>query len=373
MTQLQIGVIAGDGVGPEVTNQARMALDRALELAGSGIRAAYTEFDLGADRWKRDGQTLPDAELESLRRMDAILLGAVGRPDVPPGVLERGLLLKLRFAFRQCVNLRPIKLEPGIVCPLVGVGPERVDLVVVRENNEDLYVGTGGFTHKDTEDEVAIQTSVNTRRGVDRVLRYAFETARKRAKDRVFPGLDAAAREAGKRGRLTLVAKTNVLTYAHDLYMRAFEAMAGAYPEIQTSYQHVDACAMRMIQAPESFDVIVTTNMFGDILTDLGAVLQGGLGMASSGNLNPGRESPSMFEPVHGSAPDIAGQGKANPIAAILSAAMLLEHLGQEAPAASIRRAVSHVLQQPDAPRTPDLGGKATTDQVGSAILAAIV
>ncbi|ADV61543.1 3-isopropylmalate dehydrogenase [Isosphaera pallida ATCC 43644] len=372
MTQLRIGVIAGDGVGPEVIKHARMALDRALEVAGSETRAVYTEYDLGADRWKRDGQTLPESDLDSMARLDAILLGAVGRPDVPPGVLERGLLLKLRFAFRQCVNLRPIKLEPGVACPLAGVGPERVDLVVVRENNEDLYVGTGGFTHKDTDDEVAIQTSVNTRRGVDRVLRYAFETARKRATVRVFAGLDAAARQAGKRGRLTLVAKTNVLTYAHDLYMRAFEAMAPAYPEIQTSYQHVDACAMRMIQTPESFDVIVTTNMFGDILTDLGAVLQGGLGMAASGNLNPDRAFPSMFEPVHGSAPDLAGQGKANPIAAILSAAMLLEHLGQEVAAGSIRRAVTQVLQQPEAPRTPDLGGTATTDQVGAAILAAI-
>ncbi len=244
-------------------------------------------------------------------------------------------------------------------------------MVVVRENNEDLYVGAGGFTYKGTSEEVAIQTSINTRKGVERCLRYAFELARKRASDRVFPALSSSARSEGKRGQVTLVAKTNVLTYAHDLWMRAFTEVSRDYPEVAPDYNHVDACCMRMVTNPERYDVIATTNMFGDIITDLGAVLQGGMGLAASGNLNPDRTAPSMFEPVHGSAPDIAGKGIANPIAAILSTAMMLDHLNAPKAADDLRVAVAKVLSG-GGPRTPDLGGTATTKQVGMAVLAAL-
>lgn len=364
-----IGVIAGDGVGPEVVREGLLLLD---ELAKRGGPKFQTKpFDLGADRFLRTGEVLPDAEMEALRGCDAIFLGAVGRPDVPPGVLEKGLLLKLRFAFRQCVNLRPVQLFPGVDTPIKGKGPEQIDCIVVRENNEDLYVGTGGFTHKDTPDEVAIQTSVNTRGGVDRCLRYAFELAKARAGKRTFAGLSEADRKAGKRSKLTLVAKTNVLTFAHDLWNRAFQAMAAEYPEVKTDYLHVDAAAMKMVQAPEFFDVMVTTNMFGDILTDLGAILQGGIGLAASGNLNPDRSAPSMFEPVHGSAPDIAGQDKANPLAAFLSLGLMLDHLGENASGDLVRAAVQKVLAA-GTPRTPDLGGTAKTQEVGAAVRAAL-
>jgi 3-isopropylmalate dehydrogenase len=295
----------------------------------------------------------------------------VGDPRVPPGVLEKGLLLKLRFAFHQYINLRPVKLFEGVETPIKNKGPREIDMVVVRENNEDLYVGAGGFTYKGTAEEVAIQTSINTRKGVERCIRYAFELARKRGSDRVFPALSAAAKSEGKRGQVTLVAKTNVLTYAHDLWMRAFAEVSRDYPEIAPDYNHVDACCMRMVTNPERYDVIATTNMFGDIITDLGAVLQGGMGLAASGNLNPDRTAPSMFEPVHGSAPDIAGKGIANPVAAILSAAMMLDHLNAAAAADDLRVAVARVLST-GGPRTPDLGGTATTREVGQAVLAAL-
>jgi 3-isopropylmalate dehydrogenase len=314
---------------------------------------------------------LPDSVLEDLRKCDAIYLGAVGDPRVPPGVLEKGLLLKLRFEFHQYINLRPVKLFPGVETPIKGKGPSDIDLVVVRENNEDLYVGAGGFTRKGTAEEVAIQTSINTRAGVERCLRYAFNLARERAKSRPFAALSSADRDAGKRGQVTMVAKTNVLTFAHDLWMRAFTEVSRDYPEIKPDYNHVDACCMRMVTNPERYDVIATTNMFGDIITDLGAVLQGGMGLAASGNLNPDRTAPSMFEPVHGSAPDIAGKNVANPIAAILSAAMMLDHLGAPTAGDDLRRAVGKVLAA-DGPKTPDLGGTASTNDVGEAVLAAL-
>ena len=355
-----IGVIAGDGVGPEVM---RVALDVLKDL---GRRDEIVPFDLGADRYLRTGEVLPDAERRDLRALDAILLGAVGDPRVPPGVLEKGLLLSLRFDFHQYINLRPVKLFEGVETPIKNKGPAQIDMVVVRENNEDLYVGAGGFSRKGTAEEVAIQTSINTRAGVERCIRYAFEQARSRAKSRVFAGLSADQRGRGLRGVVTLVAKTNVLTYAHDLWMRTFNEVAPGYPEIHADYQHVDACCMRMVVKPEQFDVIATTNMFGDIITDLGAVLQGGMGLAASANLNPDRTAPSMFEPVHGSAPDIAGQGKANPVAAVLSVAMMLDHLGRDADAAAVRKAVASVLL--DGPRTPDLGGDSSTAEVGGAI-----
>ncbi|HMB03948.1 MAG TPA: 3-isopropylmalate dehydrogenase [Isosphaeraceae bacterium] len=364
-----IGVIAGDGVGPEVVREGLAVL---MEVATAENFSYETlPVDLGGERYLRTGEVLPDRLLDELRRCDAIFLGAVGDPAVPPGVLERGILLRLRFEFHQYVNLRPVHLYPGVETPVKGKGPDDIDLVVVRENNEDLYVGAGGFTRKGTPEEVAIQTSINTRAGVERCLRYAFELARARGVERPFPGLSAEERRRGLVGLVTMVAKTNVLTYAHDLWMRAFTEISRDYPEIKSDYQHVDACCMRMILGPERFDVIATTNMFGDIITDLGAVLQGGMGLAASGNLNPERTAPSMFEPVHGSAPDIAGRGVANPIAAILSVAMLLDHLEAPRAAATIRRAVARVLAA-GAPRTPDLGGQSTTADVGRAVRAAL-
>ncbi len=364
-----IGVIPGDGVGPEVVEQGLAILREVAPI--DGISHDLVEFDLGGERFLRTGEVLPDHVLENLRKCDAIYLGAVGHPDVAPGILEKGILLRLRFAFHQYINLRPVKLFPGVETPIKGKGPEQIDMVVVRENNEDLYVGAGGFTYKGTPEEVAIQTSINTRAGVERCIRYAFELARLRSTSRVFKGLSPTDRERGFLGQLTMVAKTNVLTYAHDLWMRTFTEVSLDYPEIKPDYNHVDACCMRMVVAPERYDVIVTTNMFGDIITDLGAVLQGGMGLAASGNLNPDRTSPSMFEPVHGSAPDIAGQGIANPIAAILSLSMLLDHVGSPRGAEVVRRAVAKVLAAGN-PRTPDLGGNSTTAEVGRAVLKAL-
>ena len=352
---IKLGVVAGDGVGPEVTAEGLEVLAAVARLEGFEFQTVA--FDLGGERYLRTGEVLPDAEIERLRGCDAILLGAVGHPDVPPGVLEKGILLRLRFDFHQYINLRPVQLYPGVECPITGKGPDDIDMVVVRENNEDLYVGAGGFSRKGTPEEVAIQTSINTRAGVERTIRFAFDLARRRAALGPFRGLSADDRRQGFKRQVTLVAKTNVLTFAHDLWMRAFTEVSRDYPEIKSDYQHVDACCMRMVTSPERFDVIVTTNMFGDIITDLGAVLQGGMGLAASGNLNPDRTAPSMFEPVHGSAPDIAGKGIANPLAAILSVAMMLDHLNYPGAADRIRAAVRQVLLRPS-PRTPDLGGR---------------
>ncbi len=366
---LNIGVIEGDGVGPEVIGVAWSILERVAELERLPIRRMG--FNLGAERYLKTGEVLPGEEAARLRVCDAILLGAVGDPRVPPGVLEKGLLLKLRFDFGQYINLRPVRLYEGVETPIKNKGPRDIDFVVVRENNEDLYVGAGGVLRKGTPEEVALQTSMNTRAGVDRCLRYAFELGRKRGGERAFAGLGPAELAKGLRGQVTLVAKTNVLTDAHDLWMRAFTAMAEGYPELKAAYFHVDACCMRLVTNPEWFDVIVTTNMFGDIITDLGAVLQGGMGVAASGNINPERTTPGMFEPVHGSAPDIAGRGIANPIAAILSVAMMLDHLGRSGGAERIRAAVARVLRAGE-PRTPDLGGTAKTGDVGAAVLAGL-
>jgi 3-isopropylmalate dehydrogenase len=364
-----IGVIAGDGVGPEVVREALAVL--AAAAARDDFHYTLVPFDLGGERYLKTGEVLPDSVLAELRRCDALYLGAVGHPDVAPGVLEKGILLRLRFEFHQYVNLRPVRLYPGVETPIKGKGPADIDLVVVRENNEDLYVGAGGFTRKGTAEEVAIQTSINTRAGVERCLRFAFDLAQKRARQRPFAGLSLADRRAGLTGLVTMVAKTNVLTFAHDLWMRAFTEISREYREIKADYQHVDACCMRLVTNPERFDVIATTNMFGDIITDLGAVLQGGMGLAASANLNPARTAPSMFEPVHGSAPDIAGHGIANPVAAILSAAMMLDHLDAARTAERIRRATARVLLAA-APKTPDLGGTSTTAEVGRAVLEAL-
>ncbi len=320
---VRLGVIAGDGIGPEVVAEAVKVLDAAT----GGGRFDTTSYDLGATRWHRTGETLPDMVLEELRGQDAILLGAVGDPTVPSGVLERGLLLRLRFELDHYVNLRPVRLYPGVDTPLAGVRPEAVDMIVVREGTEGPYTGVGGFLRKGTPAEVATQESINTAYGVQRVVRYAFE--------------QAAARP---RKKLTLVHKTNVLTFAGDLWSRAVDAAAKEYPTVAVDYCHVDAAAMFFVSQPERFDVVVTDNLFGDILTDLGAAVAGGIGLAASGNVNPDRTAPSMFEPVHGSAPDIAGQHKADPTAAILSAALLLGHLGMDAEAARVEQAVAEDL-----------------------------
>jgi 3-isopropylmalate dehydrogenase len=364
-----IGVIAGDGVGPEVVEQGLAVLRDVAGLDRLGLE--LVPFDIGGERYLASSEILPDSVMADLRRCDAIFLGAVGHPGVAPGVLEKGILLRLRFAFHQYINLRPVKLFPGVTTPIRDKGPDDIDMVVVRENNEDLYVGAGGFTRKGTPEEVAIQTSINTRAGVERCLRYAFQLAQNRGKERPFRGLSARDREAGFVGLVTMVAKTNVLTFAHDLWMRTFDEVAVDYPDVKTDYNHVDACCMRMVVAPERYDVIATTNMFGDIITDLGAVLQGGMGLAASGNINPERTAPSMFEPVHGSAPDIAGKGIANPIAALLSVAMMLDHLDAPRGAGAIRRAIASVLAA-GKPRTPDLGGDAKTADVGRAVRQAL-
>jgi 3-isopropylmalate dehydrogenase len=323
----RIAVIGGDGIGPEVVAEALKV------VRAAGVELDTTDFDLGGARYLRDGTVLPDDVLDELCGFDAILLGAVGTPDVPPGVIERGLLLKMRFALDQYVNLRPFTL------------PEKnIDFFVVRENTEGTYAGEGGFLRKDTPNEIATQGSVNTRLGVERVIRYAFELAQSRP-----------------RKHLTMVHKTNVLTFSGDLWQRVFDIVAAEYPEVTTAYNHVDAACIYFVQDPQRYDVIVTDNLFGDILTDLGGAVSGGIGFASSGNLDPSRQAPSMFEPVHGSAPDIAGQAKANPIAAILSAAMMVELLGETDAADRIRKACAAAT---------DL--TASTPEIGDAIAASL-
>jgi len=305
----RVAVVGGDGIGPEVVAEALKV------IAAAGVKLDLTSFDLGGARYLRDGEVLSDATLDQLREFDAILLGAVGTPDVPPGVIERGLLLKMRFELDLYINQRPFSgTAPGHTTPH--------EFVVIRENTEGSYAGEGGVLRKGTPFEVATQGSVNTARGVERCVRYAFELA--------------AARS---RKHLTLVHKTNVLTFAGDLWQRTFNQVAKDFPQVATAYNHVDAACIYFVQDPHRYDVIVTDNLFGDILTDLGGAVSGGIGVASSANLNPAGTGPSMFEPVHGSAPDIVGTGKANPVAAILSAAHLLQFLGEDGAAAKLRKA----------------------------------
>jgi 3-isopropylmalate dehydrogenase len=338
----RVAAVPGDGIGPEVVGQARLAMDTAAQRFGFALQ--WAEYDLGADRYLANGEVLPDPILEELRGFDAILLGAVGRPDVPPGVLERGLLLRLRAELDLYVNLRPVKLFPGASTPLGSVKPDELDMVVVRENTEGSYVGAGGVLRKGTAQELATQDSYNTRFGVERCVRYAA-------------GL-AAARD----GVLTLVHKTNVLTHAGDLWARTAQAVT-AELGLRYEYAHVDAACMYMVSDPGRFDVVVTDNLFGDILTDLGAVLAGGIGLAASANLNPDRTGPSLFEPVHGSAPDIAGTGRADPAAAVLSAGLLLAHLGEDAAAAALEHAVVACM---------DGAGRYSTGERGEHIAAAV-
>ena len=324
---MKIAVIGGDGTGPEVTLEALKVLKAVSEIDKFGYE--LTDFNFGGERYLKTGEILPAGAVEDLRRHDAIYLGAIGHPDVAPGVLEKGLLLELRFQLDQYINLRPVQLYPGVETPLANKSPEDIDFVVVRENTEDLYAGIGGFLKKGTENEVATQTAIYTRKGCERCIRWAFEFTRKRNN----PG--------GKR--LTLVAKTNVLTYGHDLWDRTFQEVAKEYPDVEPDYNHVDACCMWMVKNPEYYDVIVTTNMFGDIITDLGAMVQGGMGVAAGGNINPDPGGTSMFEPMGGSAPKYTGQGVINPIAAIAAMSMLLSQSGQELSGDRILRAIKVV------------------------------
>jgi 3-isopropylmalate dehydrogenase len=344
-----IAVIGGDGIGPEVVGEALKVLDAVERL--EGFTTERTEFDLGGRRYLATGEVLSDATLEELRRFDAILLGAVGTPEIPPGVLERGLLLRLRFAFDQYVNLRPVKLYPGVTSPIAGLTPDRCDMLMIRENTESVYAGAGGGLYVGTPHEVATQESVNTRHGVERVLRYAFEAARRR------------------RGHVTMVHKTNVLIHAGGLWQRTFDEVGDAdFPDVARDYVHVDAACLYLVTQPERFDVVVTENLFGDIITDLAAAIQGGMGLAASGNLDPTGSAPSMFEPVHGSAPDIAGTGRADPVAAVISLGHMLDALGERAAAARIDRAVGAMLGE-RAGAVPD-GSTMTTADVGDRLVA---
>ena len=324
---MRIAVIAGDGTGPEVTAEALKVLGAVSKIDGFSYETK--EFDFGGERYLRTNETLPAGAVDELRTCDAIYLGAVGHPDVAPGILEKGLLLELRFQLDQYINLRPVKLYPGVETPLAGKGPEDIDFVVVRENTEDLYAGVGGFLKKHTADEVASQTALYTRKGCERCIRWAFEYTQQRNNPK------------GKM--LTLVAKTNVLTYGHDLWWRTFQDVAKEYPDVKADYNHVDACCMWMVKNPEYYDVIVTTNMFGDIITDLGAILQGGMGVAAGGNINPESGGTSMFEPMGGSAPKYTGQNVINPIAAIAAMGMLLEQTEQPRAGARVNDAIQVV------------------------------
>ncbi|WP_283134150.1 3-isopropylmalate dehydrogenase [Rhizohabitans arisaemae] len=322
---MRMAVIPGDGIGTEVVAEGLKVLEAAL--AGEAIKPELTMYDLGAGRWHATGETLPDQVLAEIREHDVIFLGAVGDPSVPSGILERDLLLRLRFELDHYVNLRPVKLFPGVATPLSGVRPEDLDMLVVREGTEGPYAGAGGVLRRGTPQEIATQESLNTAFGVERVVRYAFQQAANRP-----------------RKKLTLVHKTNVLTYAGDLWARTVDALSAEFGEVETDYCHVDAATMYFVTQPQRFDVVVTDNLFGDILTDLGAAVAGGIGLAASGNINPERTAPSMFEPVHGSAPDIAGQGKADPTATILSVAMLLDHVGLPEAARRVEQAVADDL-----------------------------
>ncbi len=322
----KIAVIPGDGTGPEVVNEGLKVLRAVSEK--ENFKLDFTFYDLGGERYLKTGEILPDSVLGELRKVQAIFLGAIGHPDVKSGVLEQGIILRLRFTFDQYINLRPVKLYPGVDTPLKNKGPEHIDFVIIRENTEGLYTGAGGVLKKGTPDEVAIQESINTRKGVERCLRYAFEFCLKRNKER----------------KLTLVAKTNVLKYASDLWARTFQELAKDYPQVKTDYTHVDAFCMWMIKNPEWFDVVVTDNLFGDIVTDLGAMIQGGLGIAAGGNINPDPGGVSMFEPMGGSAPKYTGKNIINPLAAIASCQMMLDHLGEKKAAQRAEKAIMQVL-----------------------------
>jgi 3-isopropylmalate dehydrogenase len=324
--EYNVALLPGDGTGPEVLAEGIKVVQAACQKFGFTMK--FTKYDLGGERYIKTGEVLPDSVVSELRQHDAIYLGAIGHPDVKPGILEKGILLRLRFELDQYINLRPVKLYEGVDTPLKNKGPKEIDFIVVRENTEGLYAGAGGVLKKGTQDEIATQESINTRKGVERCLRFAFQYTQKRNKSK----------------KLTLCGKTNVLTFAFDLWERAFYEVAKEYPDISTDYAHVDATCMWMVKNPEWFDVIVTDNMFGDIITDLGAMIQGGLGIAAGGNINP--EGVSMFEPMGGSAPKYTGKNVINPLAAILAGGMMLEFLDQQPAADSVEKAVQKALKE---------------------------
>ena len=340
---LSLALIPGDGIGTEVVAEAMKVLDAIAPTADLTLQT--TEYDLGARRYNATGELLPDSVVEELRGYDAIMLGAIGDPSVKPGILERGVLLPLRFVMDHHVNLRPVKLYPGVSGPLAGKGPEDIDFIVCREGTEGPYVGAGGTLRKGTPQEVSTEVSLNTAYGAERIIRDAFDRASRRRK------------------KVTLVHKTNVLVHAGDTWQRTFDRVKAEYPDVQTDYCHVDAAAMFFLTNPERFDVVVTDNLFGDILTDIGAAIGGGIGLAASGNIDPTRTNPSMFEPVHGSAPDIAGQGKADPTATVLSLAMLLDHVGEREAAGWVEAAVADDLANRGGPVR-------STVQIGDALAA---
>jgi 3-isopropylmalate dehydrogenase len=352
ITSHNIAVFGGDGTGPEVAREAIKVLDAAARKFD--LKLDYTHYDLGGERYLRTREALPDSVVQELRRFPAILLGAIGHPEVKPGILEKGILLRLRFELEQYINLRPVKLFDERFCPLKDKTPDDIDFVVVRENNEGLYTGSGGFVFKGTPHEIAVQESINTRRGVERCLRFAFEYTRKR----------------NRAKKLTLCGKTNVLTYAFDLWERAFQEIGqNDYTDIQRDYAHVDATTMWFVKNPEWFDVIVTDNMFGDIITDLGAMIQGGMGIAAGGNINP--EGTSMFEPIGGSAPKYTGKNLINPLAAICAGQMLLEHLGHPEAGKAVEEAVIRITRE----KIQNLAaGKMgyTTSEIGDMVAAAL-
>jgi len=338
----RIAVIPGDGTGPEVVREGLKVLEAVAGVEGFDYQEKV--YDFGGDRYLASGETLPDEYLEELRSYDAIYLGAIGHPEVEPGILETGILLKIRFGLDQYINLRPVKLYPGVDCPLKDKGPSDIDFVVVRENTEGLYAGAGGFLRKGTGGEVAVQESLNTRKGVERCLRYAFEYCRRRNKTK----------------SLTLCGKTNVLTYAWNLWERVFYEVAEDYPDIKTDYAHVDAICMWFVKNPEWFDVVVTDNMFGDIITDLGAMIQGGMGIAAGGNINP--EGTSMFEPIGGSAPKYTGKNVINPLAAICALQMMLDFMGEKGAADRVEGAVIRVCSEDLQSLSAGKMGKSTTE-----------
>jgi 3-isopropylmalate dehydrogenase len=341
----RIGVIPGDGTGPEVVDEGL----KVMEAFRSGFKVDTVEYDLGGDRYLRTGEVLPQSALDEMRGLDGLYLGAVGHPDVPPGVLERGLLLKIRFELDQYVNLRPVRRYPGVETLIPSQTEGDVDFVVVRENSEGLYAGAGGSQRRDTPYEVATQESINTRYGVERCIRFAF----------------AMAAGPDRRGHVTMVHKTNVLNYAGDLWSRTFEHVASEYPSVDTAYVHVDACCIYFLEVPQRFDVIVTDNMFGDIITDLGAMIQGGMGVAAGGNLNP--EGVSMFEPIGGTAPDHVGKGTINPIAAIAAMQMLLEILGEAEAANRVDQGIRFATQKMASMRAGMMGY--STSDVGDLVV----
>jgi 3-isopropylmalate dehydrogenase len=342
----RIAVIPGDGTGPEVVAEGLKVLNA---IAGpAGLKFEFVHYDLGGERYLKTGEVLPSSVLDELREFKAIYLGAIGHPDVKPGILEKGILLKVRFELDQYINLRPVVLYPGVDTPLKDKGPDDINFVVVRENTEGLYAGAGGYLKYGTPDEVAVQESINTRKGVDRCLKFAFELAQKR----------------NQAKKLTLVAKTNVLTFASDLWERAFLDMAKEYPDVTTDYAHVDATCMWMVKNPEWFDVLVTDNMFGDIITDLGAMVQGGMGVAAGGNINPA--GVSMFEPIGGSAPKYTGLNKVNPIAAIAAAQMMLEYLGEAKAARAMEDGIKKAVTQMQSMAAGHMGY--TTTEVGDLV-----